>query len=219
MNNEDIILAAIEELANEVKGLKNNSKTIEPEIFSLALMKIEAIEEVITQPKPKATPSPTVGLVKETHRIVNDLQETILKKRPEITHKYIEIRNSKRWLIGVGAYVLITLIACIALVTNNISLKQNVKSIEPYSYKYRYLKLSGLELSRFIKSNISNTTDIVYLVDDHYQKNETEVKEYVIKTEEAIRKAFEAAEIAKQKEAEAKAARAEAERLEREKKQ
>jgi hypothetical protein len=64
-----------------------------------------------------------------------------------------------------------------------------------------------------LKKIASNSTELTYAVDSYYQKDPQQLEAYVKKREEQIRQAFEASEIAKQKEAEARMAKEKAHEL------
>jgi hypothetical protein len=211
MNNEEKILAAIEEIAHQLSDLKKNSnKSIDDKLLATITAKIDSINETLENR------SSEVGVAQGSgSNILSEIkaiQQQIAAKRPEVTHRYIEVKKPRSWVIGVFSYFLVTFVLCFLLVLSNINLKREVKAISPNDYKYRYLKLKGFRFDSF-KKGIKTTTDLLYLIDEQYINNEQDLKQYVLHRESEIRRAFEAAEIARQKEAEAKAAKAEAEKL------
>ena len=69
-------------------------------------------------------------------------------------------------------------------------------------FKYRLLKLYNDPL--YDKKYEARTiSDLTYYIDSYYHNNQKKVEMYVVKREEEIRQAYEASEIAKQKDAEA----------------
>lgn len=210
MNNEEKILAAIEEIAHQLSDLKkNSSKSIDNESLGTLTSKIDSINEALEKR------SSEEGIAQEADSIILSEIKAIQQQiaaRPEVTHRYIEVKKPRSWVIGVFSYFLVSFVLCFLLVVSNINLKREVKAISPNDYKYRYLKLKGFRFDSF-KKGIKTTTDLLYLIDEQYISNEQDLKQYVLHRESEIRRAFEAAEIARQKEAEAKAAKAEAEKL------
>lgn len=210
MNNEEKILAAIEEIAHQLSDLKkNSSKSIDNESLGTLTSKIDSINEALEKR------SSEEGIAQESDsNILSEIKaiQQQIAARPEVTHRYIEVKKPRSWVIGVFSYFLVSFVLCFLLVVSNINLKREVKAISPNDYKYRYLKLKGFRFDSF-KKGIKTTTDLLYLIDEQYINNEQDLKQYVLQRESEIRRAFEAAEIARQKEAEAKAAKAEAEKL------
>lgn len=213
MNIEDRILVAIEEQALQFEELKKSlGKRSDEDALKNIISKIDAIDEGIKQPK-QAGQLPNKS-IEEINIQVQELRRIMLEERPETVHRYIELKKPHWWIVGVASYFVISLLACFLLVKGNNSLKREVNALKPNDYKYRYLKVGSFEL-RSSKKNIINTTDLLYWIDNQYNSDEQKIQEYVIGKEEAIRRAFEAAEIAKQKESEAKVAREEADKLKR----
>ncbi|HCY00450.1 MAG TPA: hypothetical protein DG754_09955 [Bacteroidales bacterium] len=211
MNNEEKILAAIEEIAHQLGDLKkNSSKSIDNESLATLTSKLDAINETLEKR------SSEMGIAQGADSIIlseiKAIQQQIKAERPEVTHRYIEVKKPRSWVIGVVSYFLVSVVLCFLLVVSNVNLKREVKAISPNDYKYRYLKLKSFRFDSF-KTGIKTTTDLLYLIDEQYINNEQDLKQYVLQRENEIRRAFEASEIAKQKEAEAKAAKAEAEKL------
>ncbi len=211
MNNEEKILAAIEEIAHQLGELKKNSgKSIDDESLATITSKIDAVYESLEKR------SSEMGITQGADSIIlseiKAIQQQIKAERPEVTHRYIEVKKPRSWVIGLVSYFLVSVVLCFLLVLSNINLKRELKAISPNDYKYRYLKLKSFRFDNF-KRGIKTTTDLLYLIDEQYINNEQDLKQYVLQRESEIRRAFEASEIAKQKEAEAKAAKAEAEKL------
>lgn len=213
MNNDEKILVTIEEVAHQVEEIKKNlGKSNDDVSLKTLISKIEGIEEKIKKAgRSDHLPNSNID---EMHMLLKELKTAFYAERPRVIHKYIEVNKPHWWIVGGASYFIISLALAILLVFNNSNLKQKVRAMQSNDYKYRYLKLEGFEFHRG-KNSISNSTELVYLIDVQYNENEEAIKEYVNHREEEIRRAFEAAEIAKQKEAEAKAAREEVERLNR----
>jgi hypothetical protein len=212
MTNEEQILAGIEEIANQLNSIRRSfEKEIKPEGIDPDIKsKIDRMAETIYSMNIKGDTSGEE--LKRIFSAIGSLNKVIQAEKPSVEHKYIQIRNPISWLIGMGIYFMITFSACLIVTLNNYQLRETIKFTEPSDYKYRYLKLKAYSFKNFHK-DIKNTNDLLYAIDDYYIENQEEVKEFVLRREYEIRQAFEAAEIAKQKEAEAKAAREEAEKL------
>lgn len=211
MNIEEKLFAGIEELALKFDELKKSlGKRSDEDALKNIISKLDVIDEEVKQIK-QAGQLPN-GSIDDVKFQVKELKKIMLEERPETVHRYVELKKGHWWIVGVASYFTVSLLLCFLLVNSNNSLKQEVNALKPNDYKYRYLKVGSFELIK-TKKNVVNTTDFLYWIDNQYNSDEQKIQEYVVGREESIRKAFEAAEIAKQKEAEAKVAREEAEKL------
>jgi len=214
MTNEEQILAGIEEISNQLNEVKRQQQsqpskgTLNEEFFT---EKFQKIGEQIKAEFKFSGPGETE--LSQLRKAINYLQELIVKERNQVEHKYIEIKKPLHWIVGIAFYFLVSVFGLFMLYETNSNLKAELSNAQENDIKYRFLKIYNEPLSNLRKHYINNTTDIVYWVDDNYDNDPTSFKDYVFQQEENIRRASEAAELAKQKEIEAKAAKANAEKL------
>lgn len=213
MTNEEQVLAAIEELANQLNDLK---KTINRPINNVEVdlspigNKLDSIKEQLQK----------MGFAygskdSDSNRIfesLRNLQDLLVLKQREVVLRYIEVKQPRRWLIGFVIFFIVNISICFYVISRNIKLNKTIETIQHNDYKYRYLKLKGFEFSN-LRSEITNTNQLVYYIDLYYKDSQNELVEFVLKREEELRQIFEASEIAKQKEFEAKKALDEAKKL------
>ena len=206
MTNEEKILAAIEEVGNQLNELKktlgqNKEKT---EIdLSPIIKKLSSIDEPLKElNRRQYTCEYGINQVSES---LKNLRSRIEEKRSEVVHRVIEIKQPQWWIIGIASYFILSFGICFWLIEKNITLNEIIVSMEANDLKYRYLKLKGYELND-LRKEIRNTTELIHSMDFHYSKKKDEIKNYVIRREEELRQLFEANEIAKQKEIEARKA-------------
>lgn len=214
MTNEEQILAGIEEISNQLNEVKRQQQiqtskgTLNEEFFT---EKFQKIGEQIKAEFKFSGPGETE--LSQLRKSILNIQDLILKERREVLHKYIEIKKPLHWITGIAFYFLVSAFGLFLLYEANSNLKAELSNAQENDIKYRFLKIYNEPLSNFKKLYIYNTTDLVHSIDKEYKKNPISLKETVEEFEENIRRASEAAEIARQKEIEAKAAREEAERL------
>jgi hypothetical protein len=207
MTNEEQVLAAIEEISNQLNDLKKTinrpANNVEVDLSPIS-NKIDSIKEQLQK-----IASSSNSLDSDSKRIfdsLRNLQDLFVLKQREVLHRYIEIKKPQQWIIGVGVFFVLSIATCFFFISRNIKLREAIEASQPNDIMYRYIKLKGFELSG-LRKNITNTTELVYSLDQYYEENKKDIQDYVLKTEEDIRIAFEASEIAKQKESEAKMAR------------
>ncbi|MHC1705198.1 MAG: hypothetical protein AB9846_14925 [Tenuifilaceae bacterium] len=213
MTNEEQILAAIEEISNQLNDIK---KTINRPANNAAIdlspisNKLDSMKENLQK-----LGYASISRESEFNRItesLRDLRNILNVKQNEVLHRYIEVKQPHKWIIGTVIFFVLSISACFFLINWNIGLKNTIETIQPNSYKYRYLKLKGFDFSN-LRSEITNTNQLVYYIDLFYKENSQELENYVIKREEELRQIFEASEVAKQKEVEARMAKEKAESL------
>jgi len=213
MTHEEQILAGIEEISNQLNELKRQQQnsvskgTVNEDFFTEKFNEIK--EQIKVVFKFSNSSESEYGQIRQS---IKNLQDIILSKQREVVHKYIEIKKPLQWILGIAFYFVVSVFAMLMFYDTNSDLKNELRRAQANDIKYRFLKIYNEPLSN-LKKYINNITDLVYGVDVKYNNDPASFKESVIQQEEKIRKAFEAAELAKQKEAEAKAAKAEAERL------
>jgi len=213
MTNEEQLLAAMEEVSNQLSEIKkavnrpvNNSEVnLTPISDRLDSMK-EHLQKLSYA---------SVSKDAEYTRIMNflrNLRDILSLKQNEIVHRYIEVKEPKNWIISIILYFLVSSSICFFVIYRNAKLKETISIMQPNDFKYRYLKLSGLDIE-YLRKRIDNTTDLIYSIDDYYSDNRKELEDFVISKEEEILRMNEANAIAKQKELDAKAAREKASQL------
>jgi hypothetical protein len=212
MTQEEQILAAIEEIGLKIEEIRKTSKNQpRPENvdFSPINQKLEKLEQklMIIKENYNHSNSDLSSISSEVRQISRTIQST----HKEVVHKYIEVEKPIRWIVIVVSYFVISLSAVFLLVYFNSQLKDKLIAAKANDFKYRFLKVSDQKLpdSKIVKT----TSDLVYCIDDYYKNNQKEVEKFVLKREEDLRIAFEASELAKQRELEAKNAREEALKL------
>ncbi len=213
MTNEEQVLAAIEEIANQLNDLKKainrpaNSAEVD---LSPISNKLDSIKEQLQK-----IGYASVSRESEFNRItesLRNLREILTTKQNEVVLRYIEVKQPHKWIIGIAAFFILSISICSFLVYRNINLNEKLESANANDFKYRYLKLKSYNLNE-LRRDISNTYDLTSSIDAFYKENQKEIDDYVIKREEEIRQIFEASQIAKQKEIEAKKAKDEAAKI------
>lgn len=215
MTNEEKTLAAIEEVGNQLNELKKtlgqNKEKVEIDLSPI-IKKLSSIDEPLKElNRRQYTCEYGINQVSES---LKNLRSRIEEKRSEVVHRVIEIKQPHWWIMGIASYFILSFGICFWLIQKNISLNEIILSKDANDFKYRYLKLKGYELND-LRKEIRNTTELIHSMDYHYSKKKDEIRNYVIKREEELRRLFEANEIAKQKEIEAIKAKKEAQELDR----
>ncbi len=213
MTNEEQILAAIEEIANQLNDLKKtiNRPANNAEVdLSPISNKLDGMKEHLQKLN-----YASVSKESEFNRItesLRDLKNILSVKQNEVALRYIEVKQPHKWIIGTMAFFILNISVCFFVISRNQRLKDTIETIQPNDFKYRYLKLKSYGLNE-LRRDILNTYDLTTSIDEYYKENQKEINDYVIKREEEIRQIFEASQIAKQKEIEAKTAQEEAKKL------
>jgi hypothetical protein len=133
-------------------------------------------------------------------------------KKTEVIREYVE---KEKPLILYGFGIVITLLSLAFgyyFLNENIDLKKENELLKASDIKYRYLKAKGDKISD-LSNYVETSTDLVYLIDAKYKEDPQGIGKYTIEKEEVIKKAFEAKEIANQKEIEAREAQENAKKL------
>lgn len=212
MAQDELILVAIEEMAKQLTELNKNFKTNPTSgiDFKPLIQKIENFEKHLTEIKDHNTKnSYDINMISER---IGQISTILASKQNEVLHRFIEVKKPIIWIISVIGYFIITFFIIIGLIKYNQNLRTEIDRMKPNDFKYRFLKLNNDSFDE-IKKVASNTAELTYFIDSYYNKKSQNIQEYVIKRENEIQKAFEASEIAKQKEAEAKEAKEHAIRL------
>lgn len=215
MTKEEQILVGIEELVkqlNDVKKLTRRTDEKEDEVTTSICNRLQGIEESLSSIHKRNS---TIDLQLDKIKIsLDNTYATLSSKRSQVLHRYLEVKQPHWWIVGIASYFLVSLFTIFVLLIQAKDYKAELANTRPNDIKYRLLKIQNEPLSKF-RNVATNTTQLTYFIDSYYESDPTAVEEFVIKREEQVRKAFEAAELARQKEIEAKAAREEAERLKR----
>lgn len=213
MTNEEQVLAAIEEISNQLNDLKKavNRPTNNAEVDLTPISnKLDSMKEHLQK-----IGYASVSRESEFNRItesLRNLREILTMKQNEVVLRYIEVKQPHKWIIGTVVFFVLNISACFFVINRNQRLKNTFETIQPNDFKYRYLKLKSYNLNQ-LRDDISNTYDLTISIDAYYKENQKEIDDYVIKREEEVRQIFEASQIAKQKEIEAKTAQEEARKL------
>lgn len=209
MTNDDQILAALEEIASQVGEIKKSATNPEKALANLS-DKIGSIEELLRKEKPQSHAfNDDITILKSN---LTYIQRILSAKQQEVVHNFIEVKQPFYWVAGFASYFLLSLLAIFLLFDTTSDLKAELKISKQNDIKYRYLKIQNESMAN-LKKIASTSTELVYALDNHYKKDTVSFEGYVLQREEQIRQAFEASEIAKQKEVEAKAAKEKAEEL------
>lgn len=211
MNNEEQVLAVLEEMASQIEEIKKTiskpSQTDDLQPFIETLKKVLSASDTLYNKFLY-----TENKFDNVTYALNQLKNISERKQKEIVHRVIEIKNSHWWIIGIASYIVISIFTVSMLIHSMSNLKLQLKNSIDSDFKYRFLRVRSMD-TNFIRKNYSNTTDFVYDIDSYYSNNKEKVQQYVLRREEEIRRFNEANAIAKQKELEAKRAREEAEKL------
>lgn len=213
MAQDEMILVAIEEMAKQLTEMKKSfssaNQSVEVDLTPIN-QKISKIQESTNEFKKEITNYYLV--LKQVSNTISLIEGILQRERNSIVHTYVELKKPHLWIIGIIVYVLISFSFCFYLYQNNEKLKTEAEFNKANSLKYRFIKLRSDKLLDIIK--YAKTTDeLLYGYDEFFQKNQKEVEKYVIEKEEALKREFEASELAKQKQIEAKKAQQEAEQL------
>lgn len=213
MTNEEQLLAAMEEVSNQLNEIKkainrpaNNSN-----------IDLSPIGERLDSMKENLQKLNYASISKDSeYKSISDslrnLRDILSKKQSEVVHRFIEIKKPQKWIIAVVLYFLVSTSICFFVIYRNVKLKETINILQPNDFKYRYLKLSSFDIE-YLRKRIENTTDLVYSIDDYYSSNKKDLEAFVVKREEEIRRMNEANVIARQKELEAKKAKEELQKL------
>ncbi len=213
MTNEEQLLAAMEEVSNQLNEIKkainrpaNNSN-----------IDLSPIGERLDSMKENLQKLNYASISKDSeYKSISDslrnLRDILSKKQSEVVHRFIEIKKPQKWIIAVVLYFLVSTSICFFVIYRNVKLKETINILQPNDFKYRYLKLSSFDIE-YLRKRIENTTDLVYSIDDYYSSNKKDLEAFVVKREEEIRRMNEANAIARQKELEAKKAKEELQKL------
>ena len=213
MTNEEQLLAAMEEVSNQLNEIKkainrpaNNSN-----------IDLAPIGERLDSMKENLQKLNYASISKDSeYKSISDslrnLRDILSKKQSEVVHRFIEIKKPQKWIIAVVLYFLVSTSICFFVIYRNVKLKETINILQPNDFKYRYLKLSSFDIE-YLRKRIENTTDLVYSIDDYYSSNKKDLEAFVLKREEEIRRMNEANVIARQKELEAKKAKEELQKL------
>ncbi|BDX37061.1 hypothetical protein CYCD_04160 [Tenuifilaceae bacterium CYCD] len=213
MTNEEQLLAAMEEVSNQLNEIKkainrpaNNSN-----------IDLSPIGERLDSMKENLQKLNYASISKDSeYKSISDslrnLRDILSKKQSEVVHRFIEIKKPQKWIIAVVLYFLVSTSICLFVIYRNVKLKETINILQPNDFKYRYLKLSSFDIE-YLRKRIENTTDLVYSIDDYYSSNKKDLEAFVVKREEEIRRMNEANVIARQKELEAKKAKEELQKL------
>ena len=213
MTNEEQLLAAMEEVSNQLNEIKkainrpaNNSN-----------IDLSPIGERLDSMKENLQKLNYASISKDSeYKSISDslrnLRDILSKKQSEVVHRFIEIKKPQKWIIAVVLYFLVSTSICFFVIYRNVKLKETINILQPNDFKYRYLKLSSFDIE-YLRKRIENTTDLVYSIDDYYSSNKKDLEAFVLKREEEIRRMNEANVIARQKELEAKKAKEELQKL------
>lgn len=213
MTNEEQLLAAMEEVSNQLNEIKkainrpaNNSN-----------IDLSPIGERLDSMKENLQKLNYASISKDSeYKSISDslrnLRDILSKKQSEVVHRFIEIKKPQKWIIAVVLYFLVSTSICFFVIYRNVKLKETINILQPNDFKYRYLKLSSFDIE-YLRKRIENTTDLVYSIDDYYSSNKKDLVAFVLKREEEIRRMNEANVIARQKELEAKKAKEELQKL------
>lgn len=213
MTNEEQVLAAIEEIANQLNDLKKsiNSPANKAEVdLSPINDKLDNMKEQLQKISYANSSRDS-----ESNRIsgsLRNLQDILSMKQNEVVVRYIEVKQPQKWILWLGIYFILSISVCFFVVYRNIKLNEKIEVVQANDFKYRFLKLKSFDLSE-LRKDIDNTYDLTTSVDAYYKKNTKEVQGFVIKREEEVNRVNEANEIARQKEIEAKTAQEEAKRI------
>lgn len=213
MTNEEQVFVAIEEISNQINELKKSiNRPINSTEVDLTPIsnRLDSMKEHLQK-----LGYASVSRESEFNRIsesLRDLRNILSVKQNEVLHRYIEVQQPHKWIIGTVIFFILNISACFFVINRNIRLKNTIETIQPNDFKYRYLKLKSYNLNE-LRRDISNTYDLTSSIDAFYKENQKEIDEYVIKREEEIKQVFEASQIAKQKEIEARQAQEEAKKL------
>lgn len=213
MTNEEQLLAAMEEVSNQLSEIKkavnrpvnNGEVNLTPINDRLDSMK-EHLQKLSYA---------SISKDSEYNKIsdsLRNLRDILSLQQREVVHRYIEVKKPSNWIVGIVLYFLVSVSICFFVIHRNAKLKETISVMQPNDFKYRYLKLSGLDIE-YLRKRIDNTTDLVYSIDDYYSNNKKELEGFVISREEEVCRMNEANAIAKQKELDAIRAREEAKKL------
>jgi methyl-accepting chemotaxis protein len=196
MAQDEMVLVALEEIAKQLAELKKTPA-------KSGSMKLSKIEEQF-----KLFRDGINYYYKEVQRAsvsINFIEKAIKEERTSVTHTYIEIKKPHWWIISIVSYVLISFCLCLFIFQSHQKLKNEAKAYTANDMKYRFIKLRSDRISEI--SKYAKTTDEwIYFVDDYYNTNQQDIENYVLKKEAALKREFEARELAKQKASEAKEA-------------
>lgn len=213
MTNEEQVLAAIEEISNQLndikKGINRPTNNTEVDLTPIS-NRLDNMKENLQK-----LGYASISRESEFNRItesLRDLRNILSVKQNEVLHRYIEVKQPHKWIIGTVVFFVLNISTCFFVISRNQRLKDTIETIQPNDFKYRYLKLKSYNLNQ-LRDDISNTYDLTTSIDEYYKENQKEIDDYVIKREEEVRQIFEASQIAKQKEIEAKTAQEEAKKL------
>lgn len=220
MTTEEQILASIEAIGTTLEELKKASKNNAPdnsaELTTLH-EKLNAIEEKIGSFKPNSSvDKPDFSqITKELDNISSSMRNVsyfMSMKQQETIHKYIPIEKPLQWILTAVIYFIVSIGLIFYLFDSKGKLQDRLTNAQANDIKYRFLKVKNDPITKFKTTNLT-TSDITSMLDAYYKTNANEINQFVLQREEDIRKAIEASEIAKQKEAEAKRAKEQADKL------
>jgi len=211
MKDEEQIFAALEEINSSLKELKK--KTAPATDMSPIMQKIDALENSMKDIKITVP----MGSLKDTIIQICDAIEEIKQIRreesPQVKHVYINVKEPLWWIMGAVSVILISIIICVHFYDKNQGLKEELESLKPNDIKYRFFKLSNLPLQELLKKDFKTSAECVAQIDNQYKKDANKIINFVLNREEELRKAVEAEELSRLKEAEAKEAAEEAKKL------
>ena len=204
MNNDEIIIASIEELARNIEEIQKEIHFLSPQkelSFEPIISRFEGIEHSL---------SSIVRCVEHSYIKANQidsqiktLQNLSKTKIQNVVHQYIEIKNPMYWIFGFVFYILISIIVCGIIILYSNDIKAENEVLKANDLKYRFIKVYNAPISD-LKQIANTTTDWIYYVDSFYKNKKVSMEKYVIEKEELINKSLEAEQIAKFKQNEAK---------------
>lgn len=213
MTNEEQVLAAIEEISNQLNDIKKTinrpTNNVEVDLTPIS-NRLDNMKENLQK-----LGYASISRESEFNRItesLRDLRNILSIKQNEVLHRYIEVKQPHKWVIGIAAFFILSISICSLLVYRNVTLSERLENAQANDFKYRFLKLKNFEINE-LRREIDNTYDLTMSIDAYYKKKTQEVRDYVIKREEEINRVNEATEIARQKELEAKEALEEAKKI------
>jgi hypothetical protein len=206
MQNDEMVLAAIDEIVKRMDSIQLtlNQKKTQSEVNFEPILK--TIKE--TQTSIEYSLYQTIDHIPNLTQIGEAMKKVFpstAPKEPDLITKYVPINNAKAWFISILSILILLLSISSYLFIDNSKLRSEADIHRANSFKYRYLKLKSDKFSE-LSGYLSTTTDLVYMTDNKYNANQKFVEETVLKKEEAINRANEAQEIAKQKALEARKA-------------
>ena len=188
MTNEEQLLAAMEEVSNQLNEIKkainrpaNNSN-----------IDLAPIGERLDSMKENLQKLNYASISKDSeYKSISDslrnLRDILSKKQSEVVHRFIEIKKPQKWIIAVVLHFMVSTSICFFVIYRNVKLKETINILQPNDFKYRYLKLSSFDIE-YLRKRIENTTDLVYSIDDYYSSNKKDLEAFVVKREEEIRR-------------------------------